>query len=221
MLFSGKKKVITEKRILLKKVNWLKFTEILNELGRDRTVHLTYDRGRLEMMTPQEIHDRTQRLLDSLLIVIADESDETLHGLGSILLTHPEEGLAIQSFAAYYLDYPPRPITTRELDISQIAPPDLVIDVMLGESSINRSAIFEAFQIPEVWCYRAQQMTEGAVQGSLEIFQYTSNGYMATRESLAFPQLSIDRIQEFIAESDTLGLSKALTVLRSWAEENQ
>lgn len=219
MLFSGKKNVITEKRILLKKINWPKFLEILNELGRDRTVHLTYDRGRLEMMTPQDIHDRTQRLLDSLLIVIADASDETLHGLGSILLTHPEEGLAIQSFAAYYLDYPPKPITTRELDISQIAPPDLVIDVMLGEGNIKRSAIFEAFQIPEVWCYRAQ-MTEGAVQGSLEIFQYTANGYRPTQNSLAFPQLSIDRIQEFIAESDTLGLSKALTVLRSWAEEN-
>lgn len=218
MLFFGKKNVITEKRILLKKVNWIKFTEILNELGRDRTVHLTYDRGRLEMMTPLELHDRTQRLLDSLLIVIADESDETLHSLGSILLTQPNEGLAIQPFAAYYLDYPPKPITTRELDISQIAPPDLVIDVMLGDSSINRSAIFEAFQIPEVWCYRAQ-VTEGAVQGNLEILQYTSNGYISTQDSLAFPKLTIDRIHEFIAESDTLGLSKALTVLRSWAEE--
>ncbi len=219
MLFSGKKSVITEKRILLKKITWPKFIEILNELGRDRTVHLTYDRGRLEMMTPQEIHDRTQRLLDSLLIVIANESDETLHSLGSILLTQPDEGLAIQSFAAYYLDYPPKPVTTRELDLSQIAPPDLVIDVMLGDGSIDRSAIFEAFQIPEVWSYRAQ-MTEGAVQGNLEIFQYTSNGYVSASNSLAFPQLSIDRIQEFIAESDTLGLSKALTVLRSWAEEN-
>ncbi len=220
MLFSGKKNVITEKRILLKKINWPKFTEILNELGSDRTVHLTYDRGRLEMMTPQDIHDRTQRLLDSLLIVIADESDETLHSLGSVLLTQPNEGLAIQPFAAYYLDYPPKPITTRELDLSQIAPPDLVVDVMLGDSSINRSSIFEAFQIPEIWCYRAQ-MTDGAVQGTLEIFQYTSNGYVATSNSLAFPQLSIARIHEFIAESDTLGLSKALTVLRSWAEENR
>ncbi len=218
MFFSSKKNVITEKRILLKKVNWTKFTEILNELGRDRIVHLTYDRGRLEMMTPLEIHDRTQRLLDSLLIVIADESNETLHSLGSILLTQPDQGLAIQPFAAYYLDYPPKPITTKELDISQIAPPDLVIDVILGEGSINRSAIFEAFQIPEVWCYRTQ-MTESAIQGNLEIFQYTASGYVATQESLAFPLLTVGRIQEFIAESDTLGLSKALTVLRSWAEE--
>jgi Uma2 family endonuclease len=81
MLFSSKKNVIAEKRILLKKVTWPKFTEILNELGSDRTVNLTYDRGRLELMTPQNIHDRAQRLLDSLLVVVADEFDETLHGI--------------------------------------------------------------------------------------------------------------------------------------------
>lgn len=220
MLFSSKKSVITEKRILLKKVNWTKFNEILAELGRDRTVHLTYDRGQLEMMTPLEIHDRAQRLLDSLLIVVADEADETLHRLGSILLMQPQEGLAIQPFAAYYLDYPPAPITTRELDLSAIAPPDLVVDVMLGEGNMNRSALFEALQIPELWRYRIQT-SEGAVQGTLEILQLTSAGYKATAESLAFPHLTVTKIQEFVAESDTLGLTQALTLLRSWAAETQ
>lgn len=213
MLFFGKKSVIAEKRILLKKVTWPKFIEILNELGNDRTVNLTYDRGRLELMTPQDIHDRAQRLLDSLLVVIADESDETLHGLGSILLVNPQDGQAIQPFAAYYLDYPPKPITGLELDVTSIAPPDLIVDVMLGEGSIPRLPMFESMGISEVWRYRSQ-VTEGAVNGELEIWQLTSAGYRLSEMSLAFPELSGMRIQAFIAESDTLGLSKALTLLR-------
>ena len=204
----------SEKRILLKKITWPKFTEILNELGTDRTVNLTYDRGRLELMTPQDIHDRARRLLDSMLIVMADESDETLHGLGSILLVNPQDGQAIQPFAAYYLDYPPKPITGLELDVTNIAPPDLIVDVILGEGSIPRLPMFESMGISEVWRYRSQ-VTEGAVQGELEIWQLTSAGYRLTEMSLAFPELSVLRIQAFIAESDTLGLSKALTLLRN------
>ncbi len=214
MLFFGKKSVITEKRILLKKVTWLKFTEILNELGNDRTVNLTYDRGRLELMTPQDIHDRARRLLDSLLIVMADEADETLYGLGSILLVNPENGQAIQPFAAYYFDYPPVPITGLELDVTNIAPPDLIIDVVLGEGTIPRLPMVESMGVSEVWRYRSQ-VTEGAVQGELEIWHLTSAGYRLTEMSLAFPELSVMRIQAFITESDTLGLSKALTLLRS------
>ena len=214
MFFFSKKSVVAEKRILLKKITWPKFTEILNELGTDRTVNLTYDRGRLELMTPQDIHDRARRLLDSMLIVMADESDETLHGLGSILLVNPQDGQAIQPFAAYYLDYPPKPITGLELDVTNIAPPDLIVDVILGEGSIPRLPMFESMGISEVWRYRSQ-VTEGAVQGELEIWQLTSAGYRLTEMSLAFPELSVLRIQAFIAESDTLGLSKALTLLRN------
>ena len=54
MLFFSKKNVITEKRILLKKVTWPKFAEILNELGNDRTVNLTYDRRSEERRVGKE-----------------------------------------------------------------------------------------------------------------------------------------------------------------------
>jgi Uma2 family endonuclease len=218
MLFSGKKKVATEKRVFLKGVDWAQFTQVLDELGRDRTVHITYDRGRLEMTTPLEVHDRTQRLLDSMLLVVADESGETVHGLGAVLLTKPIEKQAIQPFNAYYFDYPPRPITNRELDVTTIAPPDLVIDVMLGEGTIGRATIFEGFEIPEVWVYRAE-MTEESVQGTIQILQWTKDGYVSALQSLAFPILTIDKIEEFIAQSDTMGLSQSLTVLRSWVAD--
>ena len=85
---------------------------------------------------------------------------------------------------------------------------------MLGEGAIPRLPMFESMGISEVWRYRSQ-VTEGAVQGELEIWQLTSAGYRLTEMSLAFPELSVIRIQAFIAESDTLGLSKALTLLRS------
>ena len=52
MPFFQKKSVASEKRIVLPKVTWQKLEEIVVELGPDREVHLTYDNGKLELMTP-------------------------------------------------------------------------------------------------------------------------------------------------------------------------
>ena len=73
MSFFQKKSVVTEKRIVLPNVTWQKLEEIVVELGPDRAVHLTYDAGKLELMTPLELHRRGDRLLESLLLVVADD----------------------------------------------------------------------------------------------------------------------------------------------------
>ncbi len=218
MPFFRKKSIVTEKRIVLPKVSWPKLEAVIAELGPEREVHLTYDRGKLEMMTPLEVHRRADRLLDSLLLVVADEADERLINLGSILLLKPEDDRAIQAFSTYYLDYPPRPITTRELDVTDIAAPDLAIDIVIKDGNINRLSIFESMGVAEVWVYSLEEQPE-SLRGVLAIWALTDRGYRQVSSSVGFPGLSIARIDQFLSESETLGLSQALTLLRSWAEQ--
>lgn len=218
MPFFRKKSIVTEKRVVLPKVNWEKFGAIVEELGAEREVSLTYDRGKLEMMTPLDLHTRGNRLLESMLLVIADEAGEQLHNLGSILLMRPEEGRAIQPFAAYYLETPPRPIVTRELDVSDIVAPDLAVDIVIKEGSIDRLSLFETMAVPEIWRYNLEEQEE-SLRGTLTILELTNQGYQPARMSTAFPFLSIERINEFLSESETLGLSQSLTILRSWAKQ--
>ena len=218
MPFFRKKSVVTEKRIVLPKVTWQKLEAIVVELGPDREVHLTYDNGKLELMTPLELHRRGDRLLESLLLVVADEADETLTNLGSILLMDPENDRAIQPFGAYYLDPLSRPITTRELDVTGIAAPDLAIELVIKPGTMNRLGIFETLGVQEVWAYTLEEQKD-SFKGVLSLWELTDRGYKPIRSSVAFPFLSIPRIDQFITESETLGLSQALTLLRSWVSE--
>ena len=218
MSFFQKKSVVTEKRIVLPNVTWQKLEEIVVELGPDRAVHLTYDAGKLELMTPLELHRRGDRLLESLLLVVADEADETLTNLGSILLMDPESNRAIQPFGAYYLDHLPRPITTRELDVTGIPAPDLAIELVIKPGTMNRLAIFETLGVREVWAYTLEEQKD-SFKGMLSLWELTDRGYQRIDSSVAFPFLSILRIDQFITESETLGLSQALTLLRSWVAD--
>ena len=218
MPFFRKKTVASEKRIVLPNVTWQKLEAIVVELGLDREVHLTYDNGKLELMTPLELHRRGNRLLESLLLVVADEADETLTNLGSILLMDPEHDRAIQPFGAYYLDPLPRPITTRELEMTGIAAPDLAIELVIKPGTMNRLGIFETLGVREVWAYTLEEQND-SFKGVLSLWELTDRGYKPIRSSVAFPFLSIPRIDQFITESETLGLSQALTLLRSWVSK--
>ena len=218
MPFFRKKSVASEKRIVLPNVTWQKLEAIVMELGPDREVHLTYDAGKLELMTPLELHRRGDRLLESLLLVVADEAGETLTNLGSILLMDPESDRAIQPFGAYYLDHLPRPITTRELNVTGIAAPDLAIELVIKPGTMNRLGIFETLGVREVWAYTLEEEKD-SFKGVLSLWELTDRGYKSIGSSVAFPFLSIPRIDQFITESETLGLSQALTLLRSWVSE--
>ena len=70
---SSKKALPTEKRTILSNVNWQKFERLLVELGEGRQTRLTYFRGKLELMTPIAAHERCNQLLESLILVLAEE----------------------------------------------------------------------------------------------------------------------------------------------------
>lgn len=51
-----------EERVLLQNVSWQLYEAMLQELGENRAVRLTYDNGTLELMSPLMPHERSKRL---------------------------------------------------------------------------------------------------------------------------------------------------------------
>jgi Uma2 family endonuclease len=214
----NRKPVITEKRITLPDISWDKLAALLVDLGNTRSTRITYYQGKLEMLEPQPQHDRITRLIDSLLLVLADEAGDDLFSLGSQLLLQQSMGLAIQPDSCYYLAQRVQSGDRAELDLSQVAPPDLVIDVQLGEASSRRLGLLAGLGIPEVWQYVTSLNEAEVLQGELTLLELVDDRYQPIAHSRMYDQLNRDRVVEFIAQSDAIGLTQSLTVLRSWAK---
>ncbi|MBE9008865.1 Uma2 family endonuclease [Pseudanabaenaceae cyanobacterium LEGE 13415] len=213
----GRKPTPTEKRVTLSGVSWQSFEELLNELGQTRTARLTYDRGKLEMMTPLEEHDRCLRLIESLILVLADELYLKIYSLGSVLLTLPNLGRAIQPDAMYSLEEV-KLQKRAELDMNRAKAPELAIEVAIGSGSLDRESLYVSMGVPEIWQYTTT-VGDDVLKGSLQIYQLEGDQYIATANSKLFPVLPGTRVQEFIEQSDTIGLAQALIVLREWSKE--
>ncbi|MBD1823196.1 Uma2 family endonuclease [Cyanobacteria bacterium FACHB-DQ100] len=213
----GRKPTPTEKRVTLSGVSWQSFEALLVELGQSRTARLTYDRGKLEMMTPLEEHDRCLRLIESLILVLSDELYLKVYAIGSVLLTLPDLGRAIQPDATYSLQEV-RLQKRAELDLTQANPPDLAIEVSIGRGSLDRESIYASIGVPEIWRYTTT-VGDDVLKGELQIYQLQGDQYTATTHSKLFPALPGSRVQEFLEQSDTIGLAQALIVLREWSKE--
>src|SRR5215471_16188552 len=67
--------------LVFQNVPWDQYDELVQHITR--RVRVTYDRGRLEVVSPRPDHEVYARLFDALLRVVADELDIDLDGYGS------------------------------------------------------------------------------------------------------------------------------------------
>ncbi len=208
----------SEQRLVLEDISWQQFEAILAETGADRTSRFTFDRGRLEMMTPLEEHDRCHKLIESLILVLVEVMKLQVEGYKAPTLKRPDLGLAVEPETGYYLQHVAAVQGKAAIDLALDPPPDLILDVSLSKSTLDRLALYAALSVPEVWCY-VSQPGDDFLKGQLQIYGLDAQGYAVSAYSFAFPFLPAGRILQFIDESDALGLMTALRSLRAWLQD--
>lgn len=214
----GKKPIPGEQRVILPDISWQQFETLLGELGDERTTYLTLDRKRLELMTPTEEHRRCNQLIESLILLLADELNLPVKSIGAVMLKRADLLLATEPDASYYFQRPV-PLDSRVVDLLRDAAPDLVVEVAITKSAINKLPIYAAMEIPEVWRYVTQAGEEALLKGRLTFYQLQGDRYVETTHSQAFPSLPSDRIISFLEHSDAIGLPQALRTLRAWVQQ--
>jgi Uma2 family endonuclease len=211
--------VTSEQRVVLDKISWQKFENLLAELGPERATRFAYDRGRMEMMNPPDEHERYRKLIESLLLVLADETYLKVVGFDSALLQQPELQCAIEPNACFYISHAPQMADKSNLDLSRDPVPDLVLDIAFTTSTLDKLPIYAALGIPEVWCYTSNNNGKPVREQQLVIYQLQNQQYYSSETSLAFTFLPAARVLEFIEQSDSLGLVQSLQLLRAWTQE--
>lgn len=215
----AKKPLSTEQRVLLPNVNWQQFRQLLQELGVERQTRLTYCRGRLELMTPIAEHDRCNKLIESLIMVLVDELHLPITELSPVLLGDQELDCATEPDACYYFREEPTVRNRTELDLERDPCPDLLVEVALTQSSLDKLPIYATLGIPEVWRY-VTTAGDQVLQGKLNIYLLQDDDqYSESRTSRMFPFLTGDRVVQFLEQSDSMSLATALRVLRAWTAE--
>jgi len=203
---------LAEQRVVLKNISWQTFTAMLNEMGEKRKVRLAYIDGILEIMTPLGEHENTNRFIDDLIRVLADELNLNLKKFGSLTLKHENMRRGAEPDSCYYISNESRVRNKRHIDLTIDPPPDLVVKIDITSSSIDKLSIYAAVGVPEIWRYDGRSL-------QILVLSEPNSTYTQTQQSPTFPLLDPDLVPQLIAQSLIDGETKTLRSFRAWVRQ--
>ena len=203
-------RTFSEQRVVLRNISWQTFETMLAEMGNDRASRMAYDRGTLEIMAPLLPHEYWNRLIERLIFVLGEELNLEILPAGSTTLKREDLRRGAEPDSSYYIENEARVRNKTEINLSNDPPPDLVVEVDLTSSSLDRFQIYASLGVPELWRYD---------EGVLHVYQLQQGEYVEFNNSPTFAQLPLIEIPRFLEESQRIGVMGMTRTFRNWVRE--
>lgn len=198
-----------EQRVVLQNISWQLFEDLLTELGEKRSTRLAYYKGNLEIMSPLWRHETPNRFIEALLLALVDELNLNIAPAGSTTLKRPDMDAGKEPDSCYYIQNEARVRGKTELNLAEDPPPDLAVEIDITSSSLNQFELYAALGVPEIWRYDGQ---------NLKIYHWQNGEYVECDRSPTFSILPPVKVDEFLAECQTIGVTAALRQFREWVK---
>jgi len=186
-------------------VPWDEYERLLDELSDRPHLRVSYDCGRLEIMSPLPEHEEYARFIDDLVRALSDHLRLKLEKRGSATWKNPRLAKGVEPDSCYYVRHADRIIGKRTIDLQSDPPPDIVVEIDVTNESFNKFPIYAAFSVAEIWRY------DGA---TVEFHERAGEAYRTISESRFFPGLKPQVLAAALEQSKTDGQSAALTAFR-------
>jgi len=199
-----------ERRVVVDGISWGLYQQMLAEIGDGHT-RLTYDQGRLEIMSPGTLHERIKTILGRLVEAYADELDIPLEGFGSTTFDREDLQKGLEPDECYYVANAQRMAGREEFDFAVDPPPDLAIEIDISPPQVGRQPIYAALGVAEIWRYDGRRVTP--------LHRTPSGTYVEAAQSLAFPHLSMEELNRIVGVGLERGQSEAVRELRQYVRK--
>jgi Uma2 family endonuclease len=158
MLLEPPPQLVGEKRLTFRQLDWRAFKQIQSLLAERTRARFTYDNGALEITMPLEEHERSARLIERFILILIVEMGMKIKTMGSTTLdredllksAEPDNGYYIQNYAL---------VADRPVNLNIDPAPDLVVEVDITNTDINKNTLYASMGVPEFWIL---QLVDGA-----------------------------------------------------------
>lgn len=196
-------------RIVLNSVSWEAYERLLESFG-DRRFRHTYDRGRLEIMSPTKIHDQGKKLLARILEATAMGLGIEIQSIGSTTLRTALRDRGLEPDESYYVQHESEVRFLRDYLPGRDPPPDVTIEVEYSHQLVPRLPIFASLGIPEVWHLKDDQV---------RILKLSRGKYVVARRSAAFPILNASILNGFLSRSLEVSENSVIREFQAWLKK--
>ncbi len=198
--------------LLLEDITWENYERLLAELGDDSRVRVTYDNGRLEIMSPSDKHEYLKSLLGHLMGVLTEELDLKYISIGSTTLKRDQASQGTEPDDCFYFTNADRVIGKGEIDLSADPPPDLAVEIDISNRSQTKFPIYASIGVPEIWLYK---------DGQTRFYKLTGKDYQEIPASDLFSFLTPDVITDLLNQEYIQDFNAVKRKFRNWVRKHK
>jgi Uma2 family endonuclease len=181
-------------------VKWDLYLQLLEDLGDDRSVRLTFNRGVLEIMSPKRLHEQITRLVDMIVTLLGFELGLNVDNCGAMTMRVESAQRGGEPDSCFYIAHEAAVRGVDEINLQVHPPPDIVLEVDITSPSLDKFGLYLAARVPEVWRYDGARMSFHALAGER---------YETASHSLCFPHLTATMLERYL----TIGREQGSTVM--------
>lgn len=186
-----------EKRVTLHNLTWQSYQQILAALPETRAARLTYDCGTLEISGPSEEHEFSGRLIERFILILVVELGLKLKTMGSTTLDREDLNRGAE-------------VAGRKVDLQQDPPPDLIVEVDISNTDIDKNRLYASMGVPEFWRFNGQLW---------RVFQLDGDQYRELDRSPTFPLVEKADLYRFLEQAQQDEVEAEID-LRNWVRES-
>jgi Uma2 family endonuclease len=194
-----------ETPMVLENVAWDTYVA-LSEQRRGSVPRMTYDEGVLELMSPSYSHENIGSLAGRMIETYSELRGIEIISVASMTVKRSDLSKGFEADESYYVTYAAELLGKHELDFLVDPAPDLVVEVELTSSMIQKMKLFAAMSVPEIWCHDGKKLTIHRLQNA---------AYGPIESSIDFPGLTADLINRTLEERGSIGETKLIKKFRS------
>jgi Uma2 family endonuclease len=190
-------------------LSWEEYEQISEELAQRPSIRITYDRGRLEVVTTSSPHERWKEFIQDLVSTFCQERAIAMESCGGFTQKRKRDKKATEADTCFYLANAREVIGKDEINLEVDPSPDIVVEVDKANQSKHKFPIYATFGVPEIWRCDLRRKR-------IEMYELRDNAYVEIEASRFLPRLSPAVLLEFLAKSNSEGQIAALNAFRAW-----
>jgi len=191
--------------LLIPQSSWEDYDRLLEDLVARPGVRVTYDRGRLEIMSPSPEHEEYKEFILRVAHVASDELGLLLETRGSVTWRRQSVQQGTEPDTCFYIANAPRIIGKRHIDLESDPAPDIAVEIDLTSESLSKFPIYAALGVREIWRYDGR---------TARFYELADRRYREIHESRFLPGLTSAALTDALATSRKDGQTAALAAFR-------
>jgi Uma2 family endonuclease len=199
-----------EQRFRFSLIDYPTYVAFGDMLG-ERHVRVTYANGEMEFMTLSKKHEHVKTLLGAFVETLVVEMDIDMTPGGSMTFQRADLQRGLEPDECYWIAHEAAMRKVEQADLTRDPPPDLVIEIEISRSSIDRMEIYSRLRVLEVWRF------DGTVV-RFEILNKKGR-YEERERSKSFPFFRAADLNRLLAAVPGQSRTKLLRYFRKWIQE--